>query len=98
MVKFLAGQLTHVVFWAALLLALSSTALSVLEPAYSPLLVLSVLFNVWALYQSERKGFVRAREMRRAYEPPRHFNRFQVLLITVLIMGQSVFGLFVLFT
>ncbi len=98
MVKVLADHLTYIVFWTAIVLTITTIALCIWNEAYLPLLILSILFNVWTLFQSERNGFVRAREMRRAFEPPRHFNRLQVVLITLLVMGQSVVGLVVYFS
>ncbi len=52
------------------------------------LLVLSVGFNIWSLLVSERRGFVRSNQIRRAHEPQRHFNAAQVLAVLAYIMIQ----------
>ena len=41
-------------------------------------------------------GFVKSRQIRRAYEPPRHFNGFQVLIVLLLVMAEFALGAYVL--
>jgi hypothetical protein len=56
-------------------------------PAYAATAV-SMLFTLWSIWKSEREGFVRSRQMRRAHEPPRNYNGLQVLLLLALTMMQ----------
>lgn len=78
-----------IVFWVAV--ALSLLSLFLLRPleTYSWIaIIVSALFNAWALYQSDHGGFVKTRHAPRAHEPPRHFTPFQVVTIAVLLMLQ----------
>lgn len=59
-------------------------------------LLASIAFNVWALTVSERQGFVRSNQIRRAYEPQRHFNSAQVIAVVLYIMLQIALGAYVL--
>lgn len=88
----LLAQMTRIVFVAAL--ALSLTTLGVLYEMgiwYWPLALVSVLFKLWAIYQSDRSGFVRAREFPRSKEPPRHFNPFQTIILFGLLLAEVSF-------
>lgn len=92
-----ARHLTQVVFWAAFLLTLASTSLTM---AYRDdvllLLLLSAVANLVALYRNERGGFVRSKELRRAYEPPRHFNTVQLAALFLGVLAQFTLGAYVL--
>lgn len=60
------------------------------------LAALSIGLNAWSLVTSERQGFVRSNQLRRAFEPARHFNAAQVLAVVIYIMalvGVVVFAL-----
>lgn len=88
---------TAVVFWVAVLLSLLTSALAFIRPESFYLVVLgsSFLFNLWCLYENERGGFVRRKEMRRAHEPPRYFSGLQVIILLLLLLlqvGAGVFG------
>ena len=40
----------------------------------------------WALWRSDRKGFIRSRQMRRAHEPQRHFSPGMVFVLSGLFV------------
>lgn len=90
---------TAVVFWTAVLLSLSSSALTLIRPElfFLVLLGISFLFNLWCLYENEHGGFVRRKEMRRAHEPPRYFSGLQVIVLLVLVLLQVGIGIFGLY-
>ena len=83
-------HVTLLVFSAALIFSLSSLLLLFVTDEATALgaIVFSVLFSVWSIWQSEQRGFVQSRQMRRAFEPARHFNGAQVLSLVVLMMAQ----------
>lgn len=92
MFPILARHFTQVIFWGCCLSSLFAILLSVSGFlgwwAATPYVVLaaSMAFKVWAIRRSEREGFVKSREMRRAFEPARHFNGAQVFTLVVLII------------
>ncbi len=88
--------MTYFVFWGVVLMSFAFIVLVILFPDLALLLILPLLLNIWSIIQSERGGFVRAKEMRRAVEPPRHFNGFHVLTIIALIIGEILLGTFLL--
>ena len=89
MVKTLKHHRTIFFFWTNVILALLAAALVYRKGiSWLPLLLLVIAFNVWSLIISEKKGFVRSRQARRAFEPPRNFNMFQTLLIFILLILQ----------
>ena len=97
MLLMIARHLTQVVFWSALLLSIVSVALAYLKgELFLVLLALSLGFNVWSVLKSEREGFVRSTELRRTYEPARHFNAAQMVIVVSLIMAQIVVAVLIL--
>ncbi len=89
----LAHYRTAVVFWSAFTLSVFSMGLLyVLGSLLLILLIISIAFNVWAVIKSDREGFVRSSELRRAHEPARHFNGAQVLVIFSLVIVQVTLG------
>ena len=90
---------TPFVFWTATCFSLASIVLvwGASESLFF-LLPLSILYNLWSVIQSERKGFIKTRQIRRAYEPARHFNGFQVLVVLLLVMAEFALGAYVLMT
>ena len=89
MLKYLLKRMTVIVFTVAIGLSLATLGLLYLvSTAYWPLLVVSITLNLWAIHQSERAGFVKAREYRRWKEPPRHFSAAQVIILYFLIMVE----------
>lgn len=91
------AHFTQIVFWTAVALSVVSVALvAALGPALLVAVGASVLFNLWSVFRSERGGFVREREYRRAYEPARRFNALQVFVVFGLVMVQCGAGAYVL--
>lgn len=90
-------HVTRFVFWGSLALTLASVGLTLaFGDAVLPVLVLSVAANLVALYRNERGGFVRSRELRRAYEPARHFNAAEVVTLFLAVLAQFTIGAYVL--
>lgn len=88
---------TSFVFWTATLFSLLSVALVLaLDDSLAFLLLLSILYNLWSVVKSERSGFIKTRQIRRAYEPARHFNVAQVMTVLLLAMAQFGLGAYVL--
>lgn len=83
-------HLTTIVFWSALALSVISSGLAFVfaEPLWLILLGGSLLYNLWAVFTSDRTGFIKEKEMRRAYEPPRHFNPLQIFITLGMVMVQ----------
>ena len=80
---------TRLVFGAAVVLSvLTIGLLMLLEEPLIPTVIASAAFNCWALVTNDRKGFSRSKEMRRAYEPERHFTSGQILFMIGLLMLQ----------
>ncbi|GIV61597.1 hypothetical protein GQ464_001600 [Rhodocaloribacter litoris] len=90
MADVLKKNLTYVIFWSVVSISLLTAVTVLVLREHLFLLFLSVGMNLWSLVQSERGGFVQAREMRRAFEPPRHFNGIQTLTVIFLILVQLV--------
>lgn len=91
--------MTSVVFGTCTVTSLLSIGLVLAFGHWSfAVLVLSVGYNIWALIISERHGFVRSSQLRRAYEPERHFNAAQVLTVVVYVMAQFGVGAYALLT
>ena len=90
-------HITTVVFWTAVSISVLGLFL-VYAREESAVLVApsSIGFNVWSIVRSEHCGFVRSRHLRRAYEPARHFNQAQVLIVLLLTMTLCGFGTYVL--
>lgn len=85
----LARHRTQVVFWTALALSAISLAAAVLVDPWLFLLVgASLGYNLWAVVKSDREGFIRSKQLRRAHEPARHFSEMQTFLVLALIMAQ----------
>lgn len=80
---------TNFHFGLAALLALASLAVGfVWRPWGVVLILVSMLYSYWAIRMSDTKGFVRSGQMRRAFEPERHFNGLQTFGLLVLMMAQ----------
>ena len=92
----ISSHLAGIVFYAAVLAALLGIGLSFVlgETAGFGLLLGSVAFSLWAVWKTEHGGFVRTHQMRRAFEPERHFNGVQVILVLLLVMAQIGVGLY----
>ena len=93
----LARNVTVLYFVVALSLALLSIVLPVLLGAPALLLTLaSFLFTVWTLRRSDGRGFVKSTQIRRAFEPARHFNGGQVLALFATLILQAGVAAYVL--
>jgi len=80
---------TLIIFTTVTILSIASVALTLaFGTPWFPLIIFSVLAGAFSIYKSEKEGFVRSKEIRRSYEPPRHYNSAQVLTVVVLIMAQ----------
>jgi predicted membrane channel-forming protein YqfA (hemolysin III family) len=60
-----------------------------------PLSVGSIILLIWMQLINDRKGFIRSREMRRAYESRRHFSIFETLIVFILIMANMLASVYV---
>lgn len=90
-------HVTQVVFWGSLALSLVSLGLTVLlGDDVIVLLTVSTAANLAVLYRNEQGGFVRSRELRRAYEPARHLNAAQLITIFFAVVAQCMLGAYVL--
>ena len=90
---------TALVFWGAVVLSFFSLGLLFAVDALSlALLVPSILLNVWSIRKNDQSGFVQSKELRRAYEPARHFSGMQVFVLTGLVMCQVGAGTYALLT
>lgn len=90
-------HMTSVVFALAIVLSGASLVLDpIFDPPFPFFTSVSLFFNVWSLYRSDRDGFVKAREMRRAYEPRRQFSGLQTFVLLLLVMSQVGTGTYVL--
>lgn len=86
---------TNFHFGLASLLAVGSVAACfVLKPFGVLVVLLSLAYTLWAIRTSDTKGFVRTGQMRRAFEPERHFNGLQTGVLMVLMMGQIFVGVY----
>ena len=91
--------ITHIVFWGCLLLSIVGLLLvHKLGFKLTPILLVSIGLNVWAIVRSEQEGFVRTRQARRAYEPPRHLNGAQMMILVLLVMAELGIGIHAVLT
>jgi hypothetical protein len=84
-----------------LAVAFSLVSIAILFSGYDRAILIaaiSAVANVAAVAQSERGGFVKSNQMRRAYEPPRHFSGLQELSLLAFVMVQVSAGVYVLLT
>ena len=58
--------------------------------------VAAMAFTVWLLRRSETHGFVRSGQMRRAFEPERHFNGIQTMVLFGMLMVMTLVAAFAL--
>ncbi len=97
MVRFLRNRMTYVVFALVILLSIFAIAAIgiVRKLDFWPVLVASLMFNLWSIYQSESGGFVKKKEYRRWKEPPRHFSSSQVVVIYGIVLIEALLCIFV---
>ena len=90
---------TALIFWSAVFLSLISLVLALVAHSFlSLLLVISAAFNLWCIRTSDRSGFVKTKQLRRAHEPARRFNSMQTFVLLGLVMCQIGVGTYALFT
>ncbi len=94
----LARNVTVFYFATAFSLALITTALPVLfdQPGLLVLTLASFMFTIWVLRRSDGKGFVKSSQIRRAFEPARHFNGTQTFVLFVLLVVQAAAAAYIL--
>jgi len=51
---------------------------------------------LWVLYINDHRGFVRSKQMRRAHEPRRHFNAFEVLVLFGMVAANLLLMAYIL--
>lgn len=49
----------------------------------------AIVLQILILLMNDRKGFIRSREMRRAYEARRHFSILETIILFLLIMADN---------
>ncbi len=90
-------HMTLVVFLVAIFLSVVSVGLTVTQGKWFViLLAASVLANLLSIRKSEKTGFIKTNQMRRAHEPPRHFNAAQTLSLMGIVLVQVILGAYTL--
>ena len=86
---------TNFHFGLSALLAIASLAICYIWRPFGVIpLLFSVAYSLWAIRTSDTKGFVRSGQMRRAFEPERHFNGLQTMVLMLLLMAQAFVGVY----
>lgn len=77
------------VFYTIALFAVGSLGLiQVKGDRFLPLAAVASVLAALSLFINDRKGFIRKRQMRRAYEARRNFTNVEVALLIALILGN----------
>ena len=83
------GLPAAVVFWMVAPLGVAGIGLPVvLSVDWVWLTGAAIVLQIWMLLINDRKGFIRSREMRRAYEARRHFSILETITLFLLIMAD----------
>lgn len=83
-------------FLLSLLAGVGSLALGWISGKLGALIILAAMgFVAWTLRRSETKGFIRSGQMRRAFEPERHYSGVQTAILFGLLMVQALIAAFV---
>ncbi len=78
-----------VVFWLIAPFGVAGLGLPVvMDVQWVWLTAAAIILQIWMLLINDRKGFIRSREMRRAYEARRHFSILETIVLFLLIMGD----------
>jgi len=78
-----------VVFWLVAPFGVAGIGLPVvLDVQWVWLTGAAIILQIWMLLINDRKGFIRSREMRRAYEARRHFSILETIILFLLIMAD----------
>lgn len=78
-----------VVFWLIAPIGAAGVATPVvMDVQWVWLTAAAIVLQIWILLINDRKGFIRSREMRRAYEARRHFSILETIVLFLLIMAD----------
>ncbi|MDA1027812.1 MAG: hypothetical protein O3B41_01985 [Bacteroidetes bacterium] len=78
-----------VVFWLIAPIGAAGVAMPVvMDVQWVWLTAAAIVLQIWMLLINDRKGFIRSREMRRAYEARRHFSILETIVLFLLIMAD----------
>lgn len=78
-----------VVFWLIAPIGAAGVATPVvMDVQWVWLTAAAIVLQIWMLLINDRKGFIRSREMRRAYEARRHFSILETIVLFLLIMAD----------
>lgn len=84
------GVAAPVVFAGALMLGLVGMGVSYVLRGWFVLAAAAACLGIaLALYVNDRKGFLRRRQMRRAFEARGHFNLVEVAVLGLLFLGNA---------
>lgn len=79
----------ELIFTTVAVLSLASIAMVMIEGLiYVPLVVVTFGLNVWAVTQSEQRGFIKLSRMPRSGDPPTHFHPVQTMILVIFMFLQ----------
>ena len=88
-----------VVFWLVAPFGVAGVGLPVaMDVQWVWLTGFAIVLQIWMLLINDRKGFIRSREMRRAYEARRHFSILETIVLFLLIMADMLAAAYALLT
>jgi len=83
------GLPAWVVFWLTAPVGAAGVVMPVIEDVQWVWLTgIAIVLQIAMLRINDGKGFIRSREMRRAYEARRHFSILEVIVLFLLIMAD----------
>ena len=83
------GLPAPVVFWLVAPVGVAGIAMPVIEEVgWVWLTGCAIILQIVILRVNDGRGFIRTREMRRAYEARRHFSILEVIILFLLIMAD----------
>lgn len=83
------GLPAPVVFWMVAPIGVAGIIMPVIEEVTWVWLTGSaIILQIFILRMNDGRGFIRSREMRRAYEARRHFSILEVIVLFLLIMAD----------
>ncbi len=93
------GLPAWVVFWLVAPIGAAGVVTPViLDVQWVALTGAAILLQIGMLLINDRKGFIRSREMRRAYEARRHFSILETIVLFLLIMADMLSAAYALLT
>ena len=88
-----------VVFWLVAPFGVAGVGLPVaMDVQWVWLTGFAIVLQIWMLLINDRTGFIRSREMRRAYEARRHFSILETIVLFLLIMADMLAAAYALLT